>query len=129
EPSLAAPGSDKWLTILDNEGPNMMAAVEQALATDPRVAMRIAVAHTFYWTFRGRVIEGEAALSAVLEAVPDPSALRARALWGRAFVLLHGAGRPGVISIAQEAIDLAERFGDLSTAARAYQVIGSMQVF
>ena len=130
EPALVAPGSDGWLTILDNEAPNMTAASEHALASDPRVAMRIAVARTtLYWTFRGRVIEGEAALSAVLEAVPEPSPLRARALWARGYVLVHGAVGPEVVSLAQEAIELAERFGELSTAARAYQVVGAMQCF
>ena len=82
EPALVAPGSVRWLTILDNEAPNMAAAFEYALGVDPVVATRIAVAHALYWAFRGRLIEGEAALSAALEAVPEPSPLRARTLVG-----------------------------------------------
>lgn len=127
EPALAAAGSDRWLTILDTESPNMAAAFEHALAIDPPVAMRIAVAHAIYWTLRGRTAEAEAAYSAALSAVSEPSALRARALWGRAWSLLHGSGA-NAIEIAQEAIAVAEQFGDLSTAARASDALGAMRM-
>ena len=79
------------MTILDHEAPNMASALEHALETDPPAAMHIAVAHATYWALRGRITEAEAAYSAVLAAVTEPSALRARA-WGRARNLLHGAG-------------------------------------
>ena len=129
EPALGAAGSDRWLAILDHEVPNMASALEHALATDPPVAMQIAVAHAIYWALRGRMADAEAAYSAVLAAVPEPCALRARALWGRAWNLLHGAGGELAVALAQEAIALAEQFGDLSTAARAHDVIGAMQIF
>jgi len=129
EPALVAPGSDRWLSILDNEAPNMAAAQEHALLTDPIVAMRIAVAHAMYWTLRGRVAEAETAYSAVLAAAPEPSALRARTLWARAWLKLHGEGGQPAIALAQEAIELAEQFGDLSTIARALDVIGALGMF
>jgi predicted ATPase len=129
EPALAAAGSDRWLTVLDNEAPNMAAALEHGLATDPTVAMQIAVAHAMYWTIRGRVAEAETAYSAVLAAVPEPSALRARALWARAWLQLHGEGGQSAIALAQEAIELAEQFGDLSTVARSLDVIGALGMF
>src|SRR5215204_1748452 len=129
EPALVAPGSDRWLSILDNEAPNMAAAQEHALLTDPIVAMRIAVAHAMYWTLRGRVAEAETAYSAVLAAAPEPSALRARTLWARAWLKLPGEGGQPAIALAQEAIELAEQFGDLSTIARALDVIGALGMF
>jgi predicted ATPase/class 3 adenylate cyclase/DNA-binding CsgD family transcriptional regulator len=129
ELGLVAPGSDRWVTILDNEAPNMAAALEHALVTDPTVAMRIAVAHAMYWTLRSRVAEAEAAYSAVLAAVPEPSALRARALWARAWLQLHGEGGQSAIALAQEAIEVAEQFGDLSTIARSMDVIGALGMF
>jgi predicted ATPase/class 3 adenylate cyclase/DNA-binding CsgD family transcriptional regulator len=129
EPALGAAGSDRWMTILDHEAPNMASALEHALATDPPAAMRIAVAHAIYWVVRGRMTEAEAAYSAVLVAVPESSALRARALWGRAWNLLHGAGGELAVALAEEALALAEQFGDLSTAARALDVIGAVQIF
>lgn len=128
-PALEAADFEKWHTLLDNEAPNMAAAFEHALRVDPVVAMRIAVDHTLHWNLRGRLIEGGAAQSAVLEAVSEPSALRARALWARAFgLLLHGARGTEAAELAQEAIELAERLGDPSTAARAHQVLGAMQM-
>jgi DNA-binding CsgD family transcriptional regulator len=129
EPALVMAGSERWLAILDNEAPNMAAALEHALVTEPPVAMRIAVAHAMYWTIRGRMAEAEAAYSAVLAAVPEPSALRARALWGRAWLQLHGAGGPPALALAQEAIELAEQFEDLSTIARSLDVIGALGMF
>jgi predicted ATPase/DNA-binding CsgD family transcriptional regulator len=128
-PALEAAGAEKWHRILDDEAPNMAAALEHGLQVDPVVAMRIAVAHTVYWNWGGRLIEGGAAQSAVLEAVSEPSPLRARALWARALgLLLHGAGGQEAIELGQEAINLAERLGDLSTAARAHQVVGAIQM-
>ena len=100
EPALGAAGSDGWMTILDHEAPNMASALEHALETDPPAAMHIAVAHAIYWGSRPdarrlrQLIRGA-------RGVTEPSALRARALWGRAWNLLHGAGgacsraRPG----------------------------------
>jgi predicted ATPase/class 3 adenylate cyclase/DNA-binding CsgD family transcriptional regulator len=128
EPALGAAGSERWLTILDHEAPNMGSALEHALETDPPVAMQIAVAHAIYWVVRGRMAEAESAYPAVLAAVPEPCKLRARALWGRAWNLLHGEPGEGAIAPAQEAIVLAEQLGDLSTAARALDVIGAMQI-
>jgi DNA-binding CsgD family transcriptional regulator/tetratricopeptide (TPR) repeat protein len=106
----------------------MAVAVEHALDTDPPVAMQIAVAHAIYWVARGRMAEAESTYPAVLAAAPEPCELRARALWGHAWNLLHGEPGERAIAVAEEAIDLAEQVGDLSTAARAFDVIGGMQI-
>jgi predicted ATPase/DNA-binding CsgD family transcriptional regulator len=127
-PALAAAGSDRWLTILDHEAPNMASALEQGLVSDPTAAMRIAIAHALYWVVRGRLAEAEAAFTVVLAAVPEPSALRGRGLWGQAWVLEESKPGAGVIAIAQEALAMAEQFDDPSTEARALNVIGAMQM-
>ena len=63
----------------------------------------------------------------MLAAVTEPSALRELALWGRADPCFTAQGELAV-ALAQEALALAEQFGDLSTAARALDVIGAMQI-
>lgn len=128
EVGLEAAGSGRWLAILDDESPNMAAAFEHALAEDPPVAMRIAVAHALYWTLRGRMAEAEVAYAAVLDAVQEPSALRARALWARSWLLLHGGVVERAIELGQQAIALADEYRDPSTAARAFDVVGAMQM-
>jgi predicted ATPase/class 3 adenylate cyclase/DNA-binding CsgD family transcriptional regulator len=128
EAALVAAGSERWLTILDSESPNMAASFEHALAVDPPAALRIAVAQAIYWTLRGRMAEAEAAYAAALAAAPEPSAMRARALWARAWLLMHGGVIEQAVGLAQEAIAAAEQFGDPSTAARAFDVVGAIQM-
>jgi predicted ATPase/DNA-binding CsgD family transcriptional regulator len=128
EQALESAGNERWLTILDDESPNLAAAAEHALATDPETAMRIAVAMTFYWTLRGKADEGDAAYEAALASVTEPTLLRARAIWARGWLAMHAGDLTGAIALAEHAAAEGERLGDPSTIARALDVIGASTV-
>jgi predicted ATPase/class 3 adenylate cyclase/DNA-binding CsgD family transcriptional regulator len=129
EPFLLSLHVDQWLTVIDAEEPNLAAAFEHALGADPVIALRMTVALTFYWTFRGRFSESEAAYVAALAAVPEPSVLRARALWGRSWMRVRAGDFQPAVEIAQDAVALAEQCDDDGTAARALDMIGASQMF
>ena len=65
---------------LDVEHDNLRGALAWALAREPPVALRLAVALWRYWLVRGHFAEGRRWLEEVLAAVQEPSVLRARAL-------------------------------------------------
>ena len=127
ELAFVAPGSEPWLELLDSETPNLTITFDYALGTDPEAGLRIAVALVYYWTLRGRLAEGIAAYTAALAATPAPSALRARALWARSWLLMRAGDGEGAVASAQESLVMAESFGDRSTAARAIDVLGVIQ--
>jgi predicted ATPase/DNA-binding SARP family transcriptional activator len=65
---------------LDAEHDNLRVALGWSLQHQPDAAIRLAVALWRHWLARGFFTEGGQWLEAVLDAVPEPSAARARAL-------------------------------------------------
>ena len=115
------------MTILDHEAPNMASALEHALETDPPAAMHIAVAHATYWALRA----GSPRLRQLIPRCSRRSQNRPRCELARCGVArgtCFTAQGELAVALAQEALALAEQFGDLSTAARALDVIGAMQI-
>jgi DNA-binding CsgD family transcriptional regulator/tetratricopeptide (TPR) repeat protein len=55
--------------------------------------------------------------------------LRARALWGRGYLLTYAGAYESGISVTQQALDIAEAVGDDFTTARALDVLGTLQLF
>ena len=73
----------------------------------PQPALRMCVALTFWWKLRGRFAAAELAYARGLDAAdPAPSALRARALWGRGYLLTYAGAYESGIRVTQEALDI-----------------------
>ncbi len=124
EPHLGMADQHLWLRTLAAEDSNLTSALEHAAQTDPDKALRLAVALTFYWKLRGRFAAAESGYGQALDAAPADASLRARALWGRAYLMVYGGGYDQAIEYAEEAIELAEAAGDRSTMARALDATG-----
>jgi predicted ATPase/DNA-binding CsgD family transcriptional regulator len=126
---LAAPGlldapQPELLARLDPESANLGQAISWAAATEPEKALRLSSALTFWWRLRSLFAQAEAGFTRALEAAVEPSTLRARTLWGRAFLLTFaGAMEPAVLA-ANQARDAAEAVGDETTLSRALWLIG-----
>ncbi|MEU3860064.1 BTAD domain-containing putative transcriptional regulator [Streptomyces sp. NPDC028722] len=74
---------------------NLRAALSSLLRSDPRAALRLAVALWLFWSERGRLAEGRRWLDAALAAAPGPSPQRARALMGQGVLAVRlGDGSP-----------------------------------
>ncbi|HEX8064898.1 MAG TPA: tetratricopeptide repeat protein [Thermoleophilaceae bacterium] len=125
-PGLVTARQLEWLDALDADGANLGAALERACATDAERALRLCTALTLWWKRRGKLAEAERCCEAALEAAdPAPSALRARVIGERAYLLTF-AGRYGdAIATAERALAMAEEVGDAGTAARALSVLGT----
>jgi predicted ATPase/class 3 adenylate cyclase/DNA-binding CsgD family transcriptional regulator len=129
-PHLEAAGQQAWLDALDIEAANLAAALEHACDTDSQAALRLCAALTVWWKLRGRFALADAAYARALDAaVPEPSALRARVLWARGYLLTYAGRFEEAIACELAALEMAEELAETSTAARALDVLGTMQIW
>jgi predicted ATPase/DNA-binding SARP family transcriptional activator len=82
EPELAHTGRSGWFRRLAVEDGNLRAAFDWLIHHDPPVALRLGGLLWRYWLRSGRLVEGLQALRRALDAVPEPTPDRARALLG-----------------------------------------------
>ncbi|MGW1713057.1 ATP-binding protein [Streptomyces sp. NPDC002156] len=94
---------------------------------DPQAGLRLAATLWFHWYASGVPGEGRYWLDRALEANPEPSRERARALWASGLLGLL-TGSPEELARgrrqAEEARALARRLGDAAEAAHAGYVVG-----
>jgi predicted ATPase/class 3 adenylate cyclase/DNA-binding CsgD family transcriptional regulator len=129
-PHLEAAGQAVWLDALDVESANMSAALLHAADTDAERALRLCVALTVWAKLRGRFALADADYVRALEAAgEEPSALRARVLWARGYLLTYSGRFEEAVACELAALELAEALGEDSTAARALDVLGTMQIW
>ena len=129
-PGLHTAAQPQLFEILDADAPNLTAALVHAATTDPDLALRLAVDLTFWWKLRGRFAEADAAyVRALAVSEPEPGALRARALWARAYLKTYAGDYEESVAIAMEASALAETAGDAVAGARALDVLATLQIF
>jgi predicted ATPase/class 3 adenylate cyclase/DNA-binding CsgD family transcriptional regulator len=129
EPHLVGIDQHLWLATLAAEDANLTQALEHAAQTDPAKALRLAVALTFYWKLRGRFVAAETGYAHALDAAAPDDPLRARALWGRAYLMAYAGGYEEAVEYAQVALELAEAASDRSTMARALDALGTVTMF
>jgi predicted ATPase/DNA-binding CsgD family transcriptional regulator len=129
-PLLESTGQGSWLTVLDIEAANLAAALDHAADTDGETALRMCAALTVWWKLRGRfALADEGYLRALAAARADPSALRARVLWARGYLLTYAGRFEEAAASEVEALAMAQSLDETSTAARALDVLGTMQMF
>lgn len=124
EPELLSSRQPESLDTLDPEAANFGAAIERAAATEPEKALQLVVALTLWWRLRGLVPQAEAGFGLAIEAAPEPSTLRPRAMWGRALVLTFAGALDEALPAAYQALDAAAALGDDATMSRALWLIG-----
>jgi non-specific serine/threonine protein kinase len=127
---LAAAGQSAWLDVLDLEAANLALALDHAVDTDGQLALRLCVALTFWWKYRGRFAQADDACVRALDAVsPESSSLRARVLWARGYLLTYSGRFEDAIASEQAALKMATELEDFSTAARALDVLGTLRMY
>ena len=126
EPEIAFADSARLLAMLELEHDNLEAALDFADATGRREeALRLAASMTLFWELRGHLGRGSRWLARLLDETDDePSVWRGRACWGAAHIGLYGGDVETMSVRAPEALELAERFDDDWTRARALNTIG-----
>jgi predicted ATPase/DNA-binding SARP family transcriptional activator len=104
---------------LDVEHDNLRAALSWALTVDHALALEIAVSLWRYWLARGHYAEGGRTLEAVLAACPEPSPLRARALFALAAFDVRRGSDGRLQALGAEAVRIIRGFHDPYGLAQA----------
>ena len=128
EPELAAADGPVWLDRLEREHDNLRAALQWADTTGAsESALRLVTALALFFEWRGHLAEGGRWFARALARHEQPSALRARALWGAAHVAIYGGDHETVARRAPEALDMARAVSDRWATGRALNSIGLLQ--
>ncbi|HTZ88396.1 MAG TPA: LuxR C-terminal-related transcriptional regulator [Solirubrobacteraceae bacterium] len=129
-PHLEVAGQGAWLDALDAEHANLALALDHAIESDRESALRLCVALTVWWKLRGRFALAESAYVRALDAAREqPSALAARVLWARGYLLAYAGGYEEAVASELAALEMAEALGETSTIARALDVLGTIQIW
>jgi predicted ATPase/class 3 adenylate cyclase/DNA-binding CsgD family transcriptional regulator len=130
EPDLLSEREPAALEALDAEAANLHAAIDWATHTDPARALRLCAALTFWWRLHGLFAAAELALERALIAAPEePSRLRARALWARAYLAVNAGDRELGARSAEAALAMGEELGDEWIQGRALHALATQQLF
>jgi predicted ATPase/DNA-binding XRE family transcriptional regulator len=130
EPGIGGAEQRSWLVRLDRDHDNIRAALRRALAKDDVAsALRIGGAIWRFWLLHGDLSEGRGWLRDALDR--DPSAdphLRARALWGLAWLAYHQGDQEVVSSCVDELMDIAEPGNDPVELRNALTIRGIVEL-
>jgi predicted ATPase/class 3 adenylate cyclase/DNA-binding CsgD family transcriptional regulator len=129
-PELTLADGPAWLGRLDDDLDNLRAALEWADASAaPELFFRMVSALTLFFELRGHLGEGGRWFARALAVDGQPSAARARALWGSAHLAGYAGDFPTAAARAPEALAMAEAVGDEQARARALNTIGFLQMW
>lgn len=142
-PQMRGAGAASTLERLEEEQPNLRAALEWTLETRPEWALRMAGSLGLFWYYRGRSQEGLGLVRRALEAMPDggPVQARLRALYSAGLlayvqsepanaqasfeemaVLARESDHPTDLAFARNGLGmLADHRGDYATAISSFE--------
>jgi predicted ATPase len=116
---LRGPGELQWLDRLETEHQNIRAALDWYAEHEPGQALRLAAAMSRFWGVRGHFTEGRQRLRALLDAIPDATATRVRALNGAASLAIDQGDYQGARDLLGQSIRLSQALGDRHSEAMA----------
>jgi predicted ATPase len=128
EAKLVGAHQEEWFSRLDAERGNLRRAIAWSLQqADNALALRFTVALWRYWRYSGEFAEGRRWSEAAL-AMPgaSPASLRAKALWGTAFLAFPQGDYRKMTELAAECMEMARASGDPVDLRNALTVIGKL---
>ena len=126
--ALALAEQERGALRLDPEAPNLRAGLSTLLGRRPEDALRLCVALLPFWLRRIELEEAKRQFAAALDAVPETTPLRARALLAAAAINFRaGTLQPG-IAMAESAHAVALEIGDRKLEWRALQFLGEFGI-
>lgn len=131
KPELWSQATEAWISRFDGERPNLLSALEWALAQDDaEVAYRLAAALYPYWELRGQHGEARMWLRRVLDRNGDISPeLREKALIAVGRATVWQGDRTAALTLLEEAAALARELGDVEGLGRCLGFIGHAYLF
>ncbi|HZB32211.1 MAG TPA: tetratricopeptide repeat protein [Streptosporangiaceae bacterium] len=120
-----------WIKRLNAERPNLRVALEFCLAEPEEAMAGLAMATTLwgYWLCSARLSEGRYWFERGLRLVPEPTPVRARALWLTGWFAIIQGDHPVGEPLFEESRAIAEQIGDDSALAYAIQYLGGVYMF
>jgi predicted ATPase/tetratricopeptide (TPR) repeat protein/transcriptional regulator with XRE-family HTH domain len=128
EPELVGPREVEWLDRLEREYDNLRSVLEWCLVGEPRVGLRVAGSLWWFWGVRGYYTEGRRWLEDMLRLVPEPTALRAKALVGAGSLALYQADQTRGEAALAESLRISRQLGDDEGLARGLAELGMFTV-
>ena len=117
------------LARLDDDSPNLRAAIDDGCAHAPEDALAIVGALALYWRERGRLAEGIAATEQSLAAAPAPTAGRALALAKLATLTFRRSDFGRTQTAGAEALELGRAVGETRSQAHVLATLGCLLIF
>lgn len=120
------PAQTQWLNRLRSEHVNLRTALNFCLSEpgEELLGLRMASALWFYWTATGYLKEGRYWLNRALSLNPEPTRMRAKALWRAGRITVFCGDLPAAVSILEECRALARQLGDGHALAYGTQMLG-----
>lgn len=115
--AFGGPRQSAWLELIAGDHDNTRAALDWLIRHDPGRALRLAGALGWFWFLRGLAGEGRSRLEAALDAAPQPTAARARALNWAGSLARHQGDYAVALDHLNEALALARQLGDVPLVA------------
>jgi non-specific serine/threonine protein kinase len=127
-PELTGPSQIVWMTRLEREHANLLAALDWLAARGEGDAeLRLAVALQRFWRSRGYPREGRRRLEGALARIPDaPPTLRMLALDGAGFFAQQREDVERAVALHEEALSLARSLADERQAALILNNLGAL---
>lgn len=127
EPELTGPDQADWLARMDRDHDNLLLAIESSLRRNaPPVAARLAAALYRFWFTRGHYPTGSHVIARVLaqDDTREPSAARAKILWGAGNLAVFQGDRAGARPMFERSLGEYQTLGDVAGTARALNGLG-----
>jgi len=116
--------SGEWIERLEQEHDNLRAALDHFAASgENELVLQLAGALSQFWHHGGHVAEGRRRLESALEGNERPTAARAKALAGAAFMAYGSGDVAAATSIGEQALEIHRRLGDQWGAALDLNVL------
>ncbi len=128
EPNLVRAAQEDWFHGLQLERGNLRRAIAWAIEHGENiVALRFTVALWRYWRHASEFAEGRRWSEATLAMPGDaPDSLRAKALWGTAFLAYPQGDYKRMAELAAEDLEVARRSGDAMDLRNALTIVGQV---
>ena len=124
-PQMRGPEQRTWLTRLDMEWDNILAALGHGIDTHDGLEM---AGHLWwYWFFRGHFTQGRALLTMALSKNPGaPPEARIRALGGAGVLAEQQGDYPKALEFHQECLRISQEIGDRLGLAMSFNAVGNV---
>jgi tetratricopeptide (TPR) repeat protein len=131
EPKLDGAEVKQWMGRLETEYDNLRAAWEQAIATDHKLALRLALPLYLFWTMHAHLVEGREWLAQLLPHTEawGESIQRAKALFLVGSLDFSLGDYSSARSFGEQGLTIARNLGDLGEVANGLRLVGRSYYF